>query len=229
MTSEFTYAGGELSIFEKAHNWKAYWRRQIAPYVQGDVLEVGAGIGANTRVLADLQFDSWTALEPDAALADQIELPSGRHHKQIGTLEDAPGRFDAILYIDVLEHIEADGAEMARAAAHLKEGGALIVLSPAHPWLYTPFDAAIGHYRRYTRASLRSVAPKDLEEIRVDYLDCAGMLASAANRLVLNSAMPTEQQILTWDRFLVPVSRAMDGIFAGRVGKSVLGIWRRRV
>lgn len=59
------------------------------------------------------------------------------------------------------------------------------------------------------------------------YMDAAGMLASAANRLLLRSAMPTERQILTWDRLLVPVSRRIDPVFAGRVGKSVLGIWRK--
>ena len=46
----------------------------------------------------------------------------------------AEAKFDAILYIDVLEHIEDDRAEMARAAARLKPGGALIVLAPAHPF-----------------------------------------------------------------------------------------------
>ena len=228
MTSEFAYVGSELSIFEKARNWKSYWRREIAPYVHGDVLEVGAGIGANTRVLADLKFDSWTALEPDASLAAQIELPTSAHRRVVvGTLEDIDERFDSILYIDVVEHIEDDRAELARAAMHLSEGGALIVLSPAHPFLYTPFDAAIGHFRRYTRASLRAIAPAGLEEVRVDYLDSAGMLASAANRMLLKSAMPTERQILTWDRLLVPVSCAIDRVFAGRIGKSVLGIWRR--
>jgi len=63
--------------------------------------------------------------------------------------------------------------------------------------------------------------------IVVEGLDAAGMLASAGNRLLLRSAMPTERQILTWDRLLVPVSRLIDPIFAGRVGKNVLGIWRK--
>ena len=40
--SEFKYAGSELELFEKAHNWKAYWRGQIAGFVRGEVLEVGA-------------------------------------------------------------------------------------------------------------------------------------------------------------------------------------------
>lgn len=147
----------------------------------------------------------------------------------MGTVHDLPeeGKFDAILYIDVLEHIEDDRGEMFRAAARLKPGGALIVLAPAHPFLFTPFDAAIGHFRRYTRASLRTAAPETLRTERLVYLDSAGMLASAGNRMFLRSAMPTERQILTWDRLLIPVSRLVDPIFAGRVGKSVLGIWRK--
>jgi len=101
------------------------------------------------------------------------------------------------------------------------------VLSPAHEFLFTPFDTAIGHFRRYSRASLRASAPDTLRTEKLVYLDAAGMLASAANRLLLQSSMPTERQILTWDRLLVPISRLVDPIFAGRIGKSVLGVWRK--
>jgi SAM-dependent methyltransferase len=227
---EFRYVGSELELFKKARNWKAYWRAQIAEFVRGEVLEVGAGIGANTLTLSSLAYDHWTCLEPDAVLAARIELPPGGRHKTVvGTVADlsAEAKFDAILYIDVLEHIEDDAGEIARAAARLKPGGALIVMSPAHPVLFTPFDAAIGHFRRYTRASLRQTAPATLRVEKLVYLDAAGMLASAGNRVLLRSAMPTERQILTWDRLLVPISRLIDPIFAGRVGKNVLGIWRK--
>jgi SAM-dependent methyltransferase len=228
--SEFRYAGSELELFEKARNWKAYWRGQIRGFVRGEVLEVGAGIGANTLTLAGLTYERWTCLEPDTALAARIMLPpGGRHRAATGTIEDLPAdaKYDAILYIDVLEHIEDDRSEMARAAARLNPGGALIVLAPAHPFLFTPFDRAIGHFRRYTRASMRQAAPATLSLEKLVYLDAAGMLASAANRILLRSAMPTERQILTWDRLLVPVSRLIDPIFAGCVGKSVLGVWRK--
>jgi SAM-dependent methyltransferase len=226
---EFRYAGSELELFKKARNWKRYWRAQIAEFVRGEVLEVGAGIGANTQTLSSLAYERWTCLEPDAVLAARIELPPGGRHKTVvGTIGDlnAEAKFDAILYIDVLEHIEDDRGEMARAAARLKPGGALIVMSPAHPFLFTPFDTAIGHFRRYTRESLTAVAPQALQREKLVYLDAAGMLASAGNRVLLRSAMPTERQILTWDRMLVPVSRVIDPIFAGRAGKSVLGVWR---
>jgi len=225
--SEFPYVGDELSLFAGAHRWKAYLRGRFAPHVHGDVLEVGAGIGANTTALAGLGFDSWTSLEPDAALAAKIPRASSRHRVAVGTLEDVGGTFDTLLYIDVLEHIADDRGELVRAAAHLAPEGALIVLSPAHPWLYTPFDAAIGHHRRYTRAALRAIAPTSLQEVELRYLDAAGMLASLGNRLLLRAAMPTARQVEVWDRWLVTSSRWLDPLTFGLVGKSILGVWRR--
>jgi SAM-dependent methyltransferase len=223
----YQYAGSELEIFEQAHNWKAYLRRSMEPYLTGSVLEVGAGLGANTRQFAALDFDRWTCLEPDPTLAEQIQ-PGDRHQVIVGDIASvAPAlRFDAILYIDVLEHIEDDAGEFSRAASHLSSGGALIVLSPAHPWLFTPFDQAIGHYRRYTKDSLQAVAPAHLHREKLVYLDSAGLLASLGNRLLLKSRMPTATQIKTWDGILVPCSRWLDPLFFGSVGKSVLGIWR---
>ena len=223
----FVYPGSELVLFEKAVNWKRYWRAQIAPFVHGSVLETGAGIGSNTKLLASLSYRSWTCLEPDAALAAQIELPTGKHRKITGTIADLFGSFDTIIYIDVLEHIEDDAAEMARAAARLNRGGHLIVLAPAHAFLYAPFDAAVGHFRRYSRASLRRVAPAGLRESKVVYLDAVGLLASSGNRLLIRRSMPTEQQILVWDRLMIPISRAIDPLFGHSLGKSVLGIWQR--
>jgi 2-polyprenyl-3-methyl-5-hydroxy-6-metoxy-1,4-benzoquinol methylase len=232
--SEFKYAGSELELFEKARNWKKYWRSQIAGFVRGEVLEVGAGIGVNTLTLASLEYERWTCLEPDAALAARIALPpGGRHKPAAGTIDDLPpdAKFDAILYVDVLEHIEDDRGEVTRAAARLKPGGALIVLAPAHPFLFTPFDRAIGHFRRYTRkslcATLQAVGLETLRMEKLVYLDAAGLLASAANRLVLRRSMPKAWQILAWDRLGVPVSRWIDPLLGGRVGKSVLGIWRK--
>ena len=226
----YRYVGSELAIFEKAVHWKRYWSGKIRPFVSGDVLEVGAGIGANTRLLAPgMPYRSWTCLEPDASLAAQICPPGSGIHAVCGTVADLPpaASFDSILYIDVLEHIEDDRAEMARASALLKRAGHLIVMSPAHQFLYSPFDSAIGHFRRYSRKTLAGVVPSQLRLRLLAYLDAAGMLASLANRVLLNQSMPKENQILLWDRVLVPVSRVIDPLCAGRVGKNVLGVWQR--
>jgi SAM-dependent methyltransferase len=224
----YQYAGAELSLFEKAVNWKRYWSSLIAPYLRGDVLEVGAGIGANTETLTSLPLESYTSLEPDAELAARIQIAGPRHRKVTGTLAGMPQSFDAILYIDVLEHIADDRYEMIAAAARLKTGGHVVVLSPAHQSLYTPFDKAIGHVRRYSRTSLAETAAQSgLRPVKFLYLDSAGLLASVARRCLSSTRMPTERQILAWDRWLVPLSRVLDRLLGYRVGKSILAVWKR--
>lgn len=236
MCEGLTYPGTELDLFARAANWKRYWSAAIDRYVRGAVLEVGAGNGANTVVLRNDAVSSWTCLEPDEALATQLStrVARGALPKYCavirGTLEAIVAeRFDTIIYIDVLEHVADDQAEVQRARESLRAGGHLIVLAPAHQWLFTPFDTAIGHFRRYTRETLAAVAAPGLHQIELRYLDSVGLLASLANRVVLRSAYPTKQQILVWDRLMVPVSRVLDPLLRYGVGKSVLGVWRREM
>jgi hypothetical protein len=59
-------------------------------------------------------------------------------------------------------------------------------------------------------------------------IDSFGLLASLANRLLLRSSMPSEGQILLWDRVLVPLSRVGDRLSFHRIGKSVLAVWCRQ-
>ena len=231
----YAYEGSELDLFMKATHWKAYWGDIVRPYLGRHVLDVGAGNGATVRLLCGPGQERWVALEPDAALAEGIrraqdvrEIPS-TCDVRVGTLADVSAHemFDSVVYVDVLEHIEDDRAEVARAAAHLKPDGHLMVLAPAHQYLFSPFDQAIGHFRRYDTESLRDLAPKTLSPVRIGYLDSVGLLASLGNRLLLQSAMPTATQIAVWDRWMVPLSRYLDPITGHRLGKSVLAIWQK--
>lgn len=232
---EYLYEGCELELFSRAVNWKSYWMGVIAPFVAGSVLEVGAGLGELTVQAESFGVESWTALEPDPLMASTIQSRIDESCRtsvvcHAGTTEDyGDGRseFDAVLYIDVLEHIRDDEAELRRARNHLKPGGHLIVLSPAHQFLYSPFDAAIGHYRRYSRKELVNLGPDGLELVVCKYLDSVGLLASLGNRLLTRQEEPKASQVAFWDGKLVPMSRRLDSRLRFRVGKSVLGIWRK--
>ncbi|WP_272910938.1 class I SAM-dependent methyltransferase [Falsiroseomonas oryziterrae] len=207
----------------------------MRPWLGRRILDVGAGIGATFDVLGDAPHESWLALEPDPNLAAQLRkrheasLLSPALQLRVGTVDDLSEDelFDTILYIDVLEHIAEDRAQLATAARHLATGGRLVVLSPAHSWLFSPFDAAIGHVRRYDRVRLREAAPVHLTCLKLDYLDSAGLLASIGNRLLLRSSEPSPAQIRFWDGLLVPFSRRLDPLLGRRVGKSILGVWQK--
>ena len=198
-------------------------------------MEVGAGIGATTGSLCKGEQRRWVCLEPDPGLARTLEqrIAAGGLPEccevRVETLPELSREemFDTIIYIDVLEHIEDDEAQARLAADHLREGGALVILAPAHQWLFTPFDEALGHYRRYGLSGLSRVIPEDFECVWLGYLDCIGLIASLGNRFVLKSRMPSRRQIALWDKVMVPLSRLADPLFGYSIGKSLLGIWRK--
>lgn len=234
-SSDFAYIGTELELFAQAENWKRYFSRFLRRHIAGRVLEVGAGIGGTTRVLWDTKVDHWVCLEPDAELVGQLaaqvergELPA-ECEVRLGTLEDLPAeeQFQTILYIDVLEHIDDDRAEVERAAQHLAPGGHLIVLAPAHNWLFSPFDRAVGHFRRYNRRELLKLGVAGLVPVAARYLDSVGMVASMANKVMLRASSPTVAQIRLWDRLMIPCSRVVDPMLRHSLGKTVVVIWQR--
>ena len=122
------------------------------------VLDVGCGTGVlldplRRRGYRPLGLDvrseglaSVRARDPDAWLvrAEADHLP----------LRD--GSVDAVLALDVLEHVD-DRAVLAEAARVLRPGGLLVVSVPAYPWLWSRRDEDAGHLRRYGRPELERV------------------------------------------------------------------------
>lgn len=234
--SDFRYAGQESELFAEAAHWKSYWGSKIRAYLTGAVLEMGAGLGSNTLRLRNAAQQRWVCLEPDKALAarlrsalDQAGL-ANQCEVSVGVLDGLreEERFDAILYLDVLEHIQDDRAELRCASQHLKPRGKLIVLTPAHNRLFSTFDQAVGHLRRYTKATLRDAIPLGMVLLQLVYLDSVGIAASLANRLILRQGLPTRRQVAFWDRGMVPLSRLIDPLLGHALGKSLLGVWERR-
>ena len=232
--SDFAYVGSELELFAHATNWKAYWSRRLSRFVGARVLDVGAGLGATARVLA-ASAQRWSCLEPDPELAGRLRsaISSGELPPQCEVVqrfvEDlvASEEYDTVLYVDVLEHIEHDREQLERSARLLAPGGHIVVLAPAHNRLFSPFDKAIGHHRRYDKRMLRALSPGGCELVSLSYLDSAGLLLSLGNAMVLRRNMPTLANIRFWDRVVIPVSRRLDPLLRFTVGKSILAAWRR--
>ena len=235
MQEPFKYPGQELILFETAINWKKYFSHFIQPHISGRVLECGAGIGSTTKFMNDGTCNEWILLEPDKQMAGILrkkislnELP--QNCKVIeGTISsfENMAQFDTVLYIDVLEHIENDEVEVKMAVERLNYKGKLIILSPAFPSLYSNFDKAIGHYKRYTKKELISMLPESMKQESLIYLDSFGLFLSLTNKIFLKQEYPSKKQIHFWDKYIVPVSKISDKIFNYSFGKSILGIWQK--
>jgi glycosyltransferase involved in cell wall biosynthesis len=142
--------------------YNAFLFELIAPFVGQRVLEVGSGTGTITQFLRDR--DRVTATEYDEQYLHLLERRF-EHNINIRTaafdltheVPDAVAaeRYDTIICLNVLEHIEEDGEALVRLHDVLEEGGRLVLLVPAHQMLYGTMDKAIGHFRRYEGLALR--------------------------------------------------------------------------
>jgi SAM-dependent methyltransferase len=229
-------ADGELVLFSLAKNWKRYVKAQIENYLVGEVLEVGAGIGATTAALHDGRARRWVCLEPDAYRVSRLQASVTEHLDfakpslivgSLGAIADRP-LFDCVLYVDVLEHVYDDRSQIYNSARLVRNGGYIVVLAPAHQWLFSEFDRSIGHLRRYNKSYLQSIMPAGWIEKKLAYLDSVGILLCLGNVLVLRRAIPSRLQIYIWDRLCVPLSRILDCLLFGKFGKSVLAVWQKQ-
>ena len=226
------YIGNELELFEHASNWKKYYASNISKHIQGNVLEVGAGLGANTKFLINDQVTSWTYVEPDQKLFSKIE----DKNKEIsvpqnfvnGTIADVSHKlYDCIIYIDVLEHIEYPTQEILKIKDKLAVGGKLIILVPAYQSLFSEFDKNIGHFRRYDKTMLLQHVNNELKKTALFYLDSVGLLASVANKYILKKGSPSVENVIFWDKKLIPCSKISDQLIGKSMGKSLIGIFQK--
>ncbi len=235
--TEIHYIGEELDLFSRAVNWKTYVSQRVQSMLGAEVLEVGAGMGTNTAILCSLHQRRWLCLEPDGKLLSMLfkrihseqNLSNSNIETRLGTLEDVHDHetFDSILYLDVIEHIKDDKSELERAGRHLRSEGILVVMAPAHQWLYSPFDRAIGHYRRYNKKTLSSIGPPGITLKQLYYMDFAGLAASMGNLLLLRKKIPNQRQIAFWDDWLIPLSTKIDPLLRFTLGKTIIGIWQK--
>lgn len=230
------YKGKELDLFSNAINWKTYWRNQIYPYLGSNILDVGSGIGSNLELLWT-NSSKWVCLEPDYRFLSRIDNIRNKINAKdsvniiggdLNSLSVPKESFDTIIYIDVLEHILEDKKELLKATFYLKPSGHLVVLSPAFQFLYSPFDKAVGHYRRYTKKSLKNISPSNCKIIKSNYLDSVGCLASLMNKLFLRKSNPSISQINFWDKKIIPLSYLFDRLFLNSFGRSVYCVWKKK-
>ena len=223
------YQGQELDNFDKASIWRKYIFLNIKNYIKGPTLEVGAGIGSFTNNYKSLTSDI-TLSEIDTDNLDFIKEKfkkdnfnfTSEHTKNINK------NFDTIMYLNVLEHIENDNKEIANAFEKLNPNGYLIILVPAHNELYSKFDKAIGHFRRYDIDFFKKINLQRSKLIKLCYLDSAGYFLYYLNKVFFKEEVyPSKFKILIWDKIFTPLTFLLDKILMYKFGKNILYVLQK--
>jgi SAM-dependent methyltransferase len=227
----------DLRQMERAVNYRRWQFDMVAPFIRGRVLEVGGGIGNFTPQLAAIA-KSIVSIEPNEYCHRQLlektgGIPNLAAHRatveSLDTVIPADDRFDTIILMNVLEHIQDDRAVLATLQQRLTVDGRLVVLVPAGPWAFGTTDDRLGHYRRYSKGYARTLfggLGLDIEFTR--YYNFIGIWAWWWNAKFHRRANQSDEQIRFFDRLLVPFASQVEKFIHPPVGQSVLIVGRRK-
>jgi SAM-dependent methyltransferase len=134
-------------------------------------------------------------------------------------------RFDSVVLMNVLEHIEDDLAVLVALKRRLDANGKLVVLVPAGPWAFGRTDERLGHFRRYSKPySRRLVRAAGLGVEFIRYYNFVGIWGWWWNARMGRIQGQSDAQIRLFDQCIVPVISRIERFIRPPVGQSILVI-----
>lgn len=220
-----------MSFAENYHRWILEIFR---PYLGRRVVEVGAGTGAMSELLLEGEIDSLALVEPSAEMFQRLCERTARLNvsASVATYNEVFARVadeikeainpDSVVYVNVLEHIEDDEAELAIIQRILPPHGRAFVFVPALSWLYGRFDQQIGHFRRYTRKELEDKCRRaGFRIVKSGYFDALGILPWWIKYRFFRSDKMESDAVRLYDRWVVPVIKVGESAITPPIGKNV--------
>lgn len=221
---------------QKATNYNQWTFELFKKYIHGDILEVGCGVGSFTKLITEQSsFDTMHCIDISKPAIDLIKSKDfGSAQKKL-TIEcmdliDVEGSYDFIVCMNVMEHVSDDTSFFYKLLDLLRPDGVLFHLVPSHTFLYSNFDVAAGHYRRYTKKMMRKfLLPDDVDMIDQYYFNLIGALGYWAVYKALKSGNinDTEGEIGMFDKYVVPFSKRFLPLSVP-VGISLISIYKKK-
>jgi SAM-dependent methyltransferase len=233
MATRFTYASTELDAMASAPNYYQAILSFFAPHLGREVMEVGAGIGTFSALLARAPgVERLHLLEPAdnnfPLLRDRF-ADDARVRAAHGYLEQHAAAFDhavdAVVTVNVLEHVPDDAAFLRAARTVLRPGGRLLIFVPALPAIYGSLDRVFEHHRRYTRRTLGAALRDAGFRVPVlRYVNLPGVLAWFITGRVLRKTTLAPRDVAAYDRLVIPWLMKLERRWSPPLGQSLLAV-----
>lgn len=185
------------------------------------ILDFGAGSGTYADMLREAGYGV-DCVEPDKTLQGVLKKKGYKVANSVGPKDK--GKYDIVYSLNVLEHIDNDGAAFDDLVASLKPGGKLVVYLPAFQVLFSTMDKRVEHFRRYRKDRLLDFASKNnLEVDRLQYCDPIGFFAALLFKYIgSKDGVISPSSVKFYDRFAFPVSRVSEPLTKHIFGKNVV-------
>lgn len=209
----------ELAITKKQDTFNDWLYAKIAPYVAGDVLETGSGIGTFSEKIVRDCAGAVYLTDINQKFIDHLRQTFAGHPQvtvaklDLGTAADfaAIGRsFDTIVCANVLEHVQDDVLALKCMGSLLKPKGKIVLLVPCHQFLFSALDTAEGHFRRYSKKDVEAKAARAGFTITAAFwFNFFAIPGRWVNGNLLR-AKQTHAEAFGWFNRLVPVFRFIE-------------------
>ncbi len=162
---------------------------------QNEILDLGCGTCGLTLSLLENGFNVTSVDSSDEMLemGKEILARNGLPHDRVfksdieSFSKSNRGKFDRVICLDVIEHLENDAAALAQINVLLKDDGVLILSVPAHPDLYGPKDVELGHFRRYSKKDLlKKMRDSGFDVLTVRYWNFSGAVVTWLMKKIFN-------------------------------------------
>ncbi|EID53437.1 methyltransferase family protein [Saccharomonospora xinjiangensis XJ-54] len=224
--------GRDLESDHGKPRYLAYQRELIRPHCGRTVLEVGAGLGEFASGFTG--FDRYVVTDVDTGAVqklkerfhDRPEVEVQQYDIDGTTTLATP--VHTLVAINVLEHIEDDIGALRQLSRSLTSRGNVVLFVPGYQQLYGEFDRRVGHFRRYTPTTVAATAREAglvVELARpVNFLGAFAWWAAVRRG---GTTAPDPRLVSLYDRYVVPVTRAIEKTLPIPFGQSILCVARK--
>lgn len=232
--SNFKYEGKDLEAMTFAVNYHNWILAEFRAHLGKRVAEVGAGSGNFSNLLLGEPIEELVAIEPSKEMYAMLQKNVQGDPRIVSRQaffsdlsSEYKNYFDSMVYVNVMEHIENDGQELAHAYNSLKNGGTICIFVPALSWLYSDLDASIGHYRRYHKKPLVDLLKNaGFDIVKVRYFDLIGIIPWFIVFKLMGKKI-VAGNVSLYDTCVVPIAKVLESLVSPPVGKNLLIVGRK--
>lgn len=214
--------------------WYNQWTLNLFKnYLKGKILEVGCGIGNFTKTLSS--FGTVWAIDINKNYLDQTKkMVNNKVKVGFGNIEKGEyfferEKFNSIVCINVLEHLENDEKTLRNLHKLLTSRGVLVLLVPSHKILYGEIDKSIGHFRRYSKSEIVSKLEKaGFEFINIRRINFLGAIGWFLAGKVFTQSVVGKHEIKIFN-LVGPLVLSVENLIEPPFGTSMLIIASKKI
>jgi SAM-dependent methyltransferase len=241
MSEGFVYTGRELEAMSEAANYHRWILDIFKPYLGKHLVEVGAGLGSFSELILNQHAcETLSLVEPSESMYQRLLARTKQLNTTtsinayLGTFAENAATIsarqvpDSVFYVNVLEHIADDEAELGTVWRTLSSGGNLLIFVPALPRLHGSLDERVGHYRRYSKTELVTKLNRvGFKLLHSAYLDLPGIAPWWIKYRLLRSETMEPGAVRFYDRFIIPTLRRIETLVPPPIGKNIIAVARK--